>query len=133
MRCLFLILAALVVSSPLFLEGAPSRQRMQGHPVIRSFHLGPFAPETDSNDEETCAANADACTEEPRETCCTEEAPRFYNPPACRYCLQCNYQHWCPYCGYCPLYDDRDVIDEWDNHATWPSKRSDGWMHELEW
>jgi hypothetical protein len=95
--------------------------------VIKSYHLGPWAPNVNNQEAQNDYA--------PRDMSCdtlvvAEDGSKFYNPPPCQYCIQCNYQQWCPYCGYCPLYDESDIIDEYDRHATWPSKRSDSWMRE---
>ena len=112
---------------PLVLEAHQTASYIDGHPLLRSFHMGPWEPLPDEErcEEEVCDAQA-PCEEEP----CIKEA-RFFDPPPCQYCLECDYQHWCPYCGYCPIYDESDTVDIYDQHATWPSKHEDSWMREF--
>lgn len=126
------LLAILLLTPALSSAQHPANGRSNGHPVIRSFHLGARDLPPDHVNGDACGAADDACCANSDADACNgpEEAP-YFNPPPCRYCMQCNYRHWCPYCGYCPLYDDSDIIDRYDDHASWPSKNTDSWMREL--
>lgn len=109
----WLFLIPLICLLPFVLEahrtGSYSGNYTEGHPILKSFYLDSEEPAIQK----------------------TEEGAKFYSPPPCAYCTQCNRKHWCPYCGYCPLYDETDIIDEYDRHASWPTKREDTWMREL--
>lgn len=104
-----------------FAEG--TGRYVEGHPVLKSFRLNAFDAASDG-----CATEAPPC----EESCKAAESPKFYAPPPCVYCAQCNYKHWCPYCGYCPLYSDEERFDEFDFGDSWPGKRGDNWMWSLE-
>lgn len=141
MKVLFAIAATLLCLTPV-LAPAVEHSYIQGRPVIRSFHLGPYAPkepcETPCEAEAPAPAN-DCCDSEPTleasgqgldPACVSPYQALYYNPPPCKYCEQCNYQHWCPYCGYCPIYDETDVVSPWE-HPHWPGQNEDSWMFEL--
>lgn len=114
-----------------------AQQADQPQRVIRSYHLGPWAPSS-SADDANRQNNRQQAREDQREVADNSrdtavvngDGTKFFNPPPCQYCIQCNYKHWCPYCGYCPIYDESDIRDEYDRQATWPAKKTDSWMRE---
>lgn len=109
MRAKLFLYLALLSLLPL---SAYATTSVQGHPVVQSFHLGP---------------------EDAGEDACDGGGCRYYNPPTCPYCVQCNYQHWCPYCGFCPMYDELTSSNLYQQYrADWPSRRDDSWVEELE-
>lgn len=115
-RCLLGIIcvATLFCLSPLFGQNT-------GHTVVRTFHMGPSDAPIDNDSGQSCQSDE----------CQASGDDKFFDPPPCRYCIECHYQHWCPYCGYCPIYDDSDNAVDWENRTTWPSKHEDSWMREL--
>lgn len=95
--------------------------------VLKSFHMGPG----DTDGSECCGEVQPIAYQETAGAAYTEE--RYYDPPPCPYCIECNYENWCPYCGYCPLYDDFDIyVDHYHDHTFWAGKMESSWMHELE-
>ena len=86
---------------------------------IRHFHAG---PESESNPISDPDEGLIYVEEEPDSSHCYRGSwsQIYVNPCAATW-------HECD----CPLYDDSDIIDEHEVQATWPGKRDNNWMYEL--
>ncbi len=137
MRIKFAYLLAMLMALPMMGFSADEVHRGR-QTVIKRFHMGPardrYIADNDADDNDGWTIEGeeadDACHLDDHDGCaagcgdCDRRAMiEYYGSPT--------FVRWARHCRDCPLYDDLDIIDEYDAVATWPGKNESSWMHEL--